>query len=51
MVDQMITLRVRLNERVEKSNARAKYLEKTLATRDEELNAARRALARAETLG
>ena len=55
MVDQMITLRMRLNERVHKSNARSKYLEKTLATRDEELRAARRALARAaletETLG
>ena len=51
----MITLRMRLNERVHKSNARSKYLEKTLATRDEELNAARRALAHAaletETLG
>ena len=54
MVDQMITLRMRLNERVHKSNARSKYLEKTLATRTKSY-ARRDALARAaletETLG
>jgi len=47
VIDQMITLRTRLNERVHKANAYSKFLEKQLAKRDEELNEARRALSRA----
>ena len=47
MIDQMITLRTRLNERVSKANAFAKFLEKTLLERDDDLSRARRALANA----
>ena len=47
VIDQMITLRTRLNERVAKANAFAKFLEKTLVERDADLVNARRALARA----
>ena len=47
VIDQMITLRTRLNERVHQANAYSKFLEKQLAKRDEELNEARRALSRA----
>lgn len=47
MIEQMIALRTRLNERVAKSNAFAKFVEKTLLERDEDLSDARRALANA----
>ena len=40
LYDQMLTLRTRLNERVASSNAFAKYLEKTLLTRDDDLKRA-----------
>ena len=40
LYDQMLTLRTRLNERVASSNAFAKYLEKTLLTRDDDLKEA-----------
>ena len=40
LYDQMLTLRTRLNERVASSNAFAKYLEKTLLTRDGDLKRA-----------
>ncbi len=40
LYDQMLTLRTRLNERVAASNAFAKYLEKTLLTRDDDLKRA-----------
>ena len=40
LYDQMLTLRTRLNERVASSNAFAKYLEKTILTRDDDLKRA-----------
>lgn len=47
MIDQMITLRTRLNERVAKSKAHGKFLEKMLVERDADLVRARTALRRA----
>ena len=47
MIEQMIALRTRLNERVHKSNQFAKFVEKTLLERDEDLKSARRALVNA----
>ena len=49
MIEQMIALRTRLNERVAKSNQFAKFVEKTLLERDKDLSDARRALANASS--
>lgn len=47
MIERIIALRTRLNERVAKSNQFAKFVEKTLLERDEDLKSARRALVNA----